>query len=136
MFCTEFLEGPDKEGTFPTAGDRVAAQELKKRLGPGLTTTGFTCQLLAIMGHRKSPEQLKHIGDSVGRERIQIIHGTEDKLITVPHADVLCEGFGGEEQGRVKKTILEGKCHALPIEQDDEVNGAVAALIERTRSVR
>ena len=134
MFCKEFLEGPDREGSFPTGGDRVAAQELKKRMGPGLTSTGFMCQILAIMGHRKSPDQLKRIADTVRRERIQIIHGTGDKLITVPHADFLSEGFGGEEGG-VTKIILEGKCHALPIEQVNEENEAITALIEKTHKI-
>ena len=134
MFCKAFLESPDEYGRFPTGGDRVSAQELKKRMGPGLTSTGFLCQLLAVVGHNKSPEQLKQIADSVGRDRIQIIHGTEDKLITVPHADVLAKGLRSDEQA-VKKIILRGKCHALPVEQVDEVNDAIAALIEKTQGM-
>ena len=134
LFSKPWLEQPDAEGDFPTNGDRFAAQELKKRQDTeGFTRTGFVCQAIAAGWHHKSPEQLRSLGDEVGRERIQVMHGTVDNMITVPHAHVLAHDLGGEEQG-ITKTIFEGQGHVLFWEEREEFNRLVSTLIEKTSS--
>lgn len=83
-YSAEWLAEPDEleyvVEPFPTNGDRFAAGELSKRLTPGIfTTTGFLCQLYAAGFHHKSAKQLKRLGDLVGRDRILVFHGTNDK---------------------------------------------------------
>ncbi len=112
----------------------------------GFTRKGFILQALAAAYHHKSPAQLAEIGDKVGRERIQIMHGTEDNLITVPHSEVLFEGLkriddddGGrekEEGAGVRKKIWEGRGHYLPIEERKAFNEAVVELVGKTEGMR
>lgn len=76
-YSAEWLAKPDQTecvvAKFPTNGDRFAAQEISKRLSPGVfTPKGFLCQLYAAGFHHKSPEQLKQMADAVGRERILV----------------------------------------------------------------
>ncbi|CAF9909237.1 MAG: hypothetical protein HETSPECPRED_008888 [Heterodermia speciosa] len=82
LFSKPWLEEPDRDGGFPTNGDRFAAQELKKRSDTeGFTRTGFICQAIAAGWHHKSAEQLNALGDAVGRDRIQVMHGTVDNML-------------------------------------------------------
>lgn len=130
LFLDEWLAAPDDEagdGRLPSAEttprvtpgfehrlfdsnyQRFQAQELVKRLGDEkqLTLGGFLCQLLAAQWHSKSAAQLKTLADAVGRERILIMHGTEDKMITVANGrrliDMVQPGDG---------MIVEGMTHA------------------------
>src|SRR6266516_5453443 len=75
-----YLSGPDECGTksppeyvvepFPTNGDRLADQELSKRLDTeGYTRKGFILQAIAAGWHHKSAAQLKTLADQVGRNR-------------------------------------------------------------------
>jgi hypothetical protein len=74
MFSESWLNEADAEGNFPTNGDRFAAQEVKKRQDvSGFTRIGFLCQMIAAVYHHKSAEQLKALGDKVGRNRIMVI---------------------------------------------------------------
>ena len=132
LFTDAWIAQPDEEGGDWSNGDRYAAQELHKRLDPvGFTRKGFFCQISAVYFHNKSAAQLKELGDKVGRERIQVIHGTTDKLITIPHAHILLTELGGEEQG-VSKYIFEGKGHGLPMEERKKLGQLVEAFIEKT----
>jgi len=67
-------------------------------------------QLIAVGWHHKSAEQLREIGDEVGRERILVLHGTEDRIISVPHAHKLIEflrpGKGVVVEGMGRKFFL------------------------------
>ena len=136
LFSKPWLEEPDAEGAFPTNGDRFAAQELSKRQDKeGFTRKGFLCQALAAGWHHKSPEQLKALGDAVGRERIQVMHGTVDNMITVPHAEVLAKELGGEEGG-VTKRIFEGRGHVLMWEEREEFRQSISAMIEKTENMQ
>ncbi|KAM0255086.1 hypothetical protein ACHAQJ_006087 [Trichoderma viride] len=113
LFTEEWLAAPDDAATLPspkttpkcgpapgtpdgeylafdTNFQRFQAQELfKKRQVGWFTRQGFLCQLIAAGGHRKSPDQLRELADKVGRERIFIMHGTADKMITVPNGEKL-----------------------------------------------
>ena len=84
-YSPEWLAKPDETEyvvqSFPTNGDRFAAGDISKRLTPGMfTRQGFLCQLYAAGFHHKSAEQIKKIGDLVGRERILVFHGTKDNM--------------------------------------------------------
>ncbi|KAI9743554.1 MAG: hypothetical protein M1818_002869 [Claussenomyces sp. TS43310] len=77
-------------GRFETNYQRYAALELTKRLNPEVfERKGFLLQVLATGFHHKSAEQLKRLADEVGRERILVMHGTEDNMLTVHHGRVL-----------------------------------------------
>lgn len=131
-----WLSQPDQDGDFPTNGDRFAAQELTKRHDTEcFTRKGFICQALAAGYHKKTPEQLKEIADKVGRERILVIHGTTDNLITVPHGEVLAKELGGEEMGVTKK-IFEGRGHYIPIEDRPGFRMLIEGIIEKTEGMR
>lgn len=109
IFSQPWLSEPDAEGHFPTNGDRWAAQELTKRRDvEGFTRSGFILQAMAANWHHKSATQLKHLGDQVGRNRILVIHGTVDKMITPPHGELLVKDLGGEENG-VTQCMAEGR---------------------------
>ena len=135
LFSEEWLNEPDAEGHFPTNGDRFAAQEVKKRQDvDGFTRKGFLCQLVAAAYHHKSARQLEVLGDKVGRERILVVHGTSDKMITVPHGEVLCKELGGEERG-VTRIIVQGKGHGLPMEWRREFTKLIGGFVEKTQKL-
>ncbi|KAH0098741.1 alpha/beta-hydrolase, partial [Aureobasidium melanogenum] len=115
IYTQAFLDAPDcleyKVKPFPTNGDRFAAQEVAKRQTPQhFNRTGFMAQAIAAGWHHKTDAQLKEIGDKVGHERILVVHGTKDRMITFPHAEMLLKGLGGEESG-VRKVFIEGQGH-------------------------
>jgi hypothetical protein len=135
LFPDSWLNSPDAEGNFPTNGDRFAAQEINKRRDTqGFTRKGFMLQAIAAGWHHKSAKQLKEMADSVGRERIQVIHGTSDKMITVPHAETLVNELGGEEGG-ITRIILENSGHALPMERRKDLKALIIKHIEKTKSL-
>ena len=130
-----WLSEPDDYSEFPTNGDRVAAQDLKKRQDTeGFTTKGFLCQAIAVGQHKKTVTQLQQISGSVGGQRIQIMHGTIDNLITVPHAEILYNGLGGEDAG-ISKIIFEGRGHYLPYEERKEFKRLMEAFIAKTEAL-
>ena len=136
LFSEEWILKRDEDGGAWTNGDHYAAIELHKRLDPeGFTRTGFLCQLSAAYFHHKSAAQLKELGDKVGRERIQIIHGTQDKFVPIQHARVLIEELGGEGSG-IATEIWEGKGHGLPMETRKEIREAVERLIDKTEAMK
>lgn len=132
--ATWLLE-PDEDGLFPTNGDRFGAQDIKKRRDTkGFTRKGLVCQALAVASHKKSTRQLEQIVQEVGGERIQIMHGTMDNLITFPHAGILYKGLGGEK-AEVTKTVFEGRGHYLPLEERKAFKRLIEAMIEKTISL-
>ncbi|KAI0882385.1 alpha/beta-hydrolase [Annulohypoxylon maeteangense] len=79
-------------GRFGSNYERFAAQEItKQRDKDGFTKKGFLLQLIAAGWHNKSPEQLTDLGDSVGRKRILVLHGTDDGMISPHHGQKLIE---------------------------------------------
>ena len=71
----------------------------------------------------------------MGRERILVIHGTADNLITVPHAEVLVRELGGVERG-VEKSIFEGRGHYIPIEDRVAFRGLIEGIVEKAEGMR
>lgn len=111
--CGPAPGSPDgRYGLFGSNFQRFQAQELTKRRNRvAFTRGGFFCQLLAAAGHHKSGEQLVAMADRVGRERIWIVHGTEDKIIHPSNGRRLIECI---EPG--EGMVVEGLGHA-PIMQ-------------------
>ncbi|KAL8755473.1 MAG: hypothetical protein Q9199_003619 [Rusavskia elegans] len=133
-FSQSWLEAPDDYGDFPTNGDRVAAMELEKRQDvEGFTRKGFICQAIAAGWHHKSPEQLKELADRVGRQRIQVLHGTIDNMITAPHGDILARELGGDEG--VTKIIVEGRGHVLHMEEEKLYREVLQKMVEKIENL-
>jgi pimeloyl-ACP methyl ester carboxylesterase len=113
---------------FDTNYERFAAQELTKRLDTeAFTKKGFMLQAIAAGWHHKSAAQLKEIGDRVGRERILVLHGTKDNMITVHHGRVLI----AELEPR-KSFVVEGAGHVLMLERTAWYNGVVEEIVAET----
>ncbi|KAI1653125.1 alpha/beta-hydrolase [Daldinia decipiens] len=111
---------------FNTNYERFAAQEIvKQRDASGFTKKGFLLQLVAAGWHYKSPEQLKEIGDKVGRERILVMHGTDDGMISTPHGRKLIEWLQPGEG-----LIVDGLGHAPINERTQWFNELLEARCE------
>ncbi|KAF2125678.1 alpha/beta-hydrolase [Dothidotthia symphoricarpi CBS 119687] len=155
LYTSTWLSAPDTAEPitepFPTNGDRFAANELWKRQQPeSFQKAGFLLQAVAAGWHYKSPEQLQQIAKTVGKRRIMVVHGTQDRMITFPHGVVLWRGLekgeaktGKEnwlgieeeedvwEEGEVEKRFVKGQGHVVPAEMRDEFQEWVEGLIER-----
>lgn len=155
LYTPTWLSAPDTlphvVQSFPTNGDRFAANELWKRQQPDLFgKPGFMLQAIAAGWHAKSPAQLQQLSAQVGKKRIMVVHGTQDRMITFPHGVVLWRGLesgagrtgkenwlGVEEEedvwveGEVEKHFVKGQGHVLPVEMRGEFNGWLEGLIER-----
>lgn len=105
----------------------------KRKDVKGFTRKGFVCQAIAAGWHHKSPEQLKELADKVGRQRIQVLHGTVDNMITVPHGETLARELG-EDQG-VTKVIVEGRGHVLNFEEEKLYQGLLEKMVEKTENL-
>lgn len=120
-----------EEGTYGVWGtnyERFAATELSKRLDPGkFGKKGFMLQAIAAGWHHLSDERLKELGDRVGRERIMVLHGTNDNMITVYHGRVLIAGL---KPG--VGIIREGTGHVFMLEEWKWHNEMVEKQIVRT----
>lgn len=136
LFSDEFLALPDTENdtpekNFPLNQDRFAAGELDKRLDKtGFTRKGFTLQAIAAGWHHKSPNQIKEIGDAVGRERICVVHGSGDRMIDFHHFELLMEELGGPGGG-CEFHVWEGKGHVLVWEVEHEFNAFLESRFEK-----
>ncbi|KAK4227310.1 hypothetical protein QBC38DRAFT_196148 [Podospora fimiseda] len=100
---------------FDSNAQRFVAQEMHKRLDPtrfGLK--GFLLQLIAAGWHHKSEAQMKELGDLVGRERIMVMHGTEDRMISPPHGHKLIKYLQP-----AAGIIVEGMGHAPSVERTE-----------------
>ncbi|KKY20025.1 putative alpha beta hydrolase [Phaeomoniella chlamydospora] len=130
LYANDWLEAPDQDGNFPTNGDRVAALEIHKRSDKdGFTRKGFLLQAIAANWHYKSPAHLKELGDEIGRDRIMVVHGTKDNMITFPHGEILAKELG---EG-VEFKVFEGRGHALCIEERDEFNRLLENFVHKTK---
>lgn len=137
LFSEEWLAQPDTENedpkkNFPLNMDRFAAGELQKRNDKaGFTRKGFTLQAIAAGWHFKSVAQIKEIGDKVGRQRICVVHGTQDRMIDFHHFELFREQFGEGPAYRV----WEGKGHVLVWEVEDEFNEFLEGHFEKCAKI-
>lgn len=96
----------------------------------GFTRKGFLLQAVAAGWHSKSAEQLKLLADQVGRERICVMHGTADRMISFHHAEVLRRELGGVERG-IRFESFEGRGHVLVWEERDAFNRLVEEVVDK-----
>lgn len=140
LFSREFLERPDTENedpklNFPTNRDRFAASELAKRQDKeGFTKKGFLLQAIAAGWHHKSKEQLQQIVREVGGQRICVMHGSGDRMITFRHFELFKEDMG--EDSGVEFLPWDGKGHVLMWEEEESFNKVMEEVIERTGKMR
>ena len=101
--------------------------------GPADERTGFMAQALAAGWHHKSPEQLREIADKVGRRRILVVHGTGDRMITVPHGRTLVEELnaGGGGKDVVRAEIIEGQGHVITVEKREDMRVLLEEVIRK-----
>ncbi|KAL8969490.1 MAG: hypothetical protein Q9197_004311 [Variospora fuerteventurae] len=134
LFSQSWLEAPDDYGDFPTNGDRFAAMDLAKRQDvEGFTRKGMICQAIAAGWHHKSPEQLSELADKVGRQRIQVLHGTVDGMISAPHGETLARELG-EDKG-VTKIVVEGCGHVLHFEKTGMYHEILEDMVEKVEGL-
>lgn len=139
LFSQAWLEKPDTEHedpkmNFPTNRDRFAAAELAKRQDKdGFTTKGFILQAIAAGWHHKSKEQLREVVSKVGGDRICVMHGTADRMITFKHFEIFKEDMG--EGDGIEYSVWEGAGHVLAWEEEEKSNQAIQKFFERTRSL-
>ena len=154
LYTEAWLNSPDTLDpvveSFPTNGDRFAANEIWKRSHESyFGKKGFMLQLIAAGWHYKSPAQLAALAESVGKKRIMVVHGTKDRMITFPHAVVLWRGLekgegrtGKEfigmeeepdvwEEGEIEKKFIRGQGHVLPVEMREEFSTWLEELVRR-----
>ena len=117
VYTPEYLASKDTvEHTvkpFPTSGDRFAASEFAKRKNPdAFTRTGFVAQAVAAGWHFKSGADLRRLGDEVGRDRVCVVHGRSDRMITFPHAETLVEELRKGDEG-VRTEFFEDQAHVV-----------------------
>ncbi|KGQ06200.1 hypothetical protein BBAD15_g8502 [Beauveria bassiana D1-5] len=75
---------------FGSNYQRYQAEELTKYYPPNVfSRQGLLCQLAAVVGHRKSASQLRTMAEQVGRERILVVHGTDDRMIGANNGEKL-----------------------------------------------
>ncbi|KAF4967588.1 hypothetical protein FSARC_4885 [Fusarium sarcochroum] len=106
---------------FDSNFQRFQAQELNKRRNPEIfTTTNLMCQLAAAGLHNKTDEQLIEIAEAVGPERIMVMHGMRDNMITVPNGERLVRVL---KPGAVQ--IVEDMGHAPIMERTQWFNSVL-----------
>ena len=70
------------------------------------------------------------LADAVGRERIQVVHGSVDKLITVMHGQMLAKFLGTETQS-VTYTEVEGCGHVILFERRKELGRMITEFVAK-----
>lgn len=150
MFSDEWLDSPDDRNLptpatpnvrvpeggydrFDTNYDAFAAFEVTKKRDPSgaFTKKGFIAQAICAGWHYKSDEQLKEIADEVGRDRIMVLHGTGDQMLTFPHGEVLRKGLEP-----VRWWLREGKGHVLLLEDENWFHGVLEEHIRETEALK
>lgn len=132
LFSEDFLNQPDKDAKFPTNGDRFAAQELSKRMDTeSFTKKGFLLQAIAAGWHHKSTRQLAQLADGVGRERICVMHGTKDQMITYHHGQVLARELG---EG-IRFESFDGMGHVLLWEAEERFNQLIVEVVDKGQAL-
>ncbi|KAJ9660464.1 hypothetical protein H2198_002582 [Neophaeococcomyces mojaviensis] len=139
LFSKEFLETEDRENedpkmNFPTTRDRFAASELAKRQDKeGFTRKGFVLQAIAAGWHHKSKAQLQEMVREIGAERICVMHGSIDQMITFRHFALFKEDMG-EDSGVTFKE-WDGAGHVLMWEKETAFNEAMQDFLEKMQKI-
>lgn len=140
LFSKDFLAQSDTEHenpklNFPTNHDRFAAAELEKRRDKeGFTKRGFILQAIAAGWHHKSADELKELVKKVGAQRICVMHGTVDQMLTYPHFELFKQDMG--ENSGVDFQTWQGSGHVLAWENNIQFNEAIEKIIAKTKALR
>jgi pimeloyl-ACP methyl ester carboxylesterase len=121
----KFYEGQTEYGRFGNNYERHAAQEVIRKTQENFSIKGLLLQGVAAGWHRKSPEQLKYLRESIGSERMLVMHGTDDNLFSTPHGRHLIA-----ELKPAVGLIVEGMGHAPPIERTEWYNNVAQKHFE------
>ncbi|KAK6851187.1 alpha/beta hydrolase fold [Apiospora arundinis] len=105
---------------FDTNYERWAAGEIAKHREGHVTRTGHWMQALGAARHSLSAEQLRRLGDEVGRERILILHGDADGMMPVDLGRILMA-----ELRPARLIVVEGMGHAPILERTAWFNGVL-----------
>ena len=105
---------------FGTNYELWAAGEIAKHRAGQVTRTGHWMQALAAARHALDAEQLRSLGDEVGRERILVLHGDADGMMPVELGRVLMV-----ELRPARSIVVEGMGHAPIQERADWFNGVL-----------
>ena len=92
-------------------------------------------QIIAAGWHKKSFKALAEIGDKVGRERIMVIHGVKDRMITFPHAEDLLAGLGGEDKG-ITTHFEPEQGHVIPLEMRKTFMSWIEDFVQKTQAMQ
>ena len=95
----------------------------------GFTRKGFVLQAIAAGWHHKSAEQLQQIVKEVGGQRICVMHGTGDRMITYRHFELFKEEMGSDKG--VDFRSWDGPGHVLMWEAEDEFNQAFEEVVKK-----
>lgn len=118
-------------GLFPTNFARFAAQEVTKRFdAEAFGRKGFMLQAIAAGWHCMGPERLKELGDGVGRERIAVVHGTQDRMLTFQHGETIQRELQPGEWH-----VREGSGHVLTMEATEWHDQMLERLWARTAAL-
>ncbi|PHH89800.1 hypothetical protein CDD83_5232 [Cordyceps sp. RAO-2017] len=103
---------------FRSNFQRLQAEVLTmRRDGVSFSSAGYLGQIVAVLRHRKSRDQLRVMADAVGRRRILVVHGTRDSLIPVHNGEALIDVLEP-----AVGVIVEGLGHAPLIERTQWFN--------------
>ncbi|KAK7931606.1 glycylpeptide N-tetradecanoyltransferase [Apiospora marii] len=105
---------------FGTNYELWAAGEIAKHRAGHVTRTGHWMQTLAAARHALDAEQLRSLGDEVGRERILVLHGDADGMMPVELGRVLMA-----ELRPARCIVVEGMGHAPIQQRADWFNGVL-----------
>ncbi|RDA93228.1 hypothetical protein CP533_6500 [Ophiocordyceps camponoti-saundersi (nom. inval.)] len=136
IFGDEWLAAPDESplpssssakeyGRFDSNFQRFQAQELWKRRDANYTSLGYLLQGIAAVWHCKSNEQLRRMADAVGRRRILVIHGSDDRVIDTRYGLALIKVV---EPGI--SHVLDGVGHATCVEKGEWFNRVLEENLE------
>ncbi|KAK8098385.1 alpha/beta hydrolase fold [Apiospora kogelbergensis] len=122
--------GPEHQGRLPSSSpqmprfgtnyERWAAGEIAKHRASHVTRTGQWMQVLAAARHSLGAEQLRHLGDEVGRERVLVLHGDADGMMPVDLGRILMA-----ELRPARWMVVEGMGHAPILERTAWFNGVL-----------
>lgn len=118
LFHASFLDAPDQDArlhpdmcrglAFDSNRDRILAGELMKRREGGFGALGFVLQAVAAGWHWMDDERIRLVVDKIGRRRVCVMHGREDRMLTFVHFEALKQALGGDETDAVDQKVGNG----------------------------
>ena len=117
----EWARTPDASGEYPTQGDKWTAEMFCRSYDKEPNMKGAALVLAGISMFKLSSEQLKIIGDAIGRENILIIQGTGDKTLPPKRCQCMVDAYGWPDSG-VKRRVYQDANHCIVAERWEHVS--------------